>query len=203
MSNNSGTTWKHTYWQLISSSLIDFPRQLIDFRLPTNLHVLTYLCCGQCNAFAGHEWIDIPVFKDSSNIWVGTTPAARDLGASTRPELTPADRRLLDSLSCPRLSDPWWLFAYGIGRARAPSPSRPGSPAALSAASRGPVGRDGPFPPPHTHTPTQSSSWFVPASRIHGAQRRAPSLLLLTLSHLYAAPEDLAYLARPGCLRLK
>jgi hypothetical protein len=20
----------------------------------------------------GHEWIDIPVFKDSSNIWVGT-----------------------------------------------------------------------------------------------------------------------------------
>jgi hypothetical protein len=64
---------------------------------------------------------------------------------------------------------------------------QPGLSRSSSAASRGPVGRDGRFLCTHTHT---HIIFAHPASRIHGAQRRAPSLLLLTSlrRHLRTSP---------------
>jgi hypothetical protein len=87
---------------------------------------------------------------------------------------------------------PLVAFAYRIGCARASSPSNPGSPVALplhrEALSAGTAVSSA-----HTHT---HIIFARPASRIHGAQHRAPSLLPLTSlrRHLRTSP------TLPACL---
>lgn len=50
--------------------------------------------------FLDHEWIDLPALKLFLD-----TPAASDVTTSMHPDLSPADRRLLDSLSVREVFD--------------------------------------------------------------------------------------------------
>ncbi|KAJ7818916.1 hypothetical protein B0H14DRAFT_3738463 [Mycena olivaceomarginata] len=91
-SNNS----KHTpAEQLLINALP--ARRLMDFR--NYMYSLLYITSNAAG-FLCHEWIDLPALKG----FLASSATAADSNASTRPDVSPADKSFLDSLSVAELN---------------------------------------------------------------------------------------------------
>ncbi|KAJ7848455.1 hypothetical protein B0H14DRAFT_2767746, partial [Mycena olivaceomarginata] len=91
-SNNS----KHTPAEQLFINALP-ARRLMDFR---NYMYSPLYITSNAAGFLCHEWIDLPALKG----FLASSATAADSNASTRPDVSPADKSFLDSLSVAELN---------------------------------------------------------------------------------------------------